>query len=69
MSKDRTQKNGSEGSLRLKKERATFNVLLSVALMAMRVRDAKKNELFDSVRALFKDSRLKGAHSTDVLMQ
>jgi len=37
--------------------------------MAMRVRDAKKNELLGSVRALLKDDRLKGAHITDALMQ
>jgi hypothetical protein len=35
----------------------------------MRVRDAKKNELLGSVRALLKDGRLKGAHITDVLVQ
>ena len=70
MSKERIRKNGSERRLRLKKERATFKIpTLSVALMAMRVRDAKKNELLGSVRALLKDSRLKGARLTDVLMQ
>ena len=70
MSKDRTQENGSERSLCLKKERAIFKILtLSVALMAMRVHDAKKNELLGSVRALLKDDRLKGAHITDALMQ
>lgn len=70
MSKDRTRKNGSEGSLCPKKERAIFKILtLSVALLAMRVRNAKKNELLGSVRALLKDDRLKGAHITDALMQ
>ena len=68
MSKERIRKNGSERRLRLKNEWATFKVLLSVALKAMRVRDAKKNELFGSVRALLKDGRLKGARITDVLM-
>ena len=70
MSKDRIRKNGSERNVRLKKERAIFKILtLSVALMAMRVRDAKKNELLGSVRALLKDDRLKGARITDALMQ
>jgi len=69
MSKNRIRKNGSERSLRLKNERATFKVLLSAALMAMRVRDAKKNELLGSVRALLKDDRFKGARITDALMQ
>jgi len=69
MSKDRIRQNGSERSLRLKNEWATFKVLLSVALMTMRVRDGKKNELLDSVHALFRDSRLKGARITDVLTQ
>jgi hypothetical protein len=69
MSKDRIRENGSERRLCLKKERATFKVLLSAALMAMRVRDAKRNELLGSVRALVKDDRLKGAHITDALMQ
>ena len=68
MSKERIRKNGSERRLRLKNEWATFKVLLSAALMDMRVRDAKKNELFGSVRALLKDGRLKGARITDVLM-
>ena len=69
MSKNRIRKNGSERSPRLKNEWATFKVLLSAALMAMRERDEKKNELLDSVHALIKDSRLKGARLTDVLMQ
>ena len=41
----------------------------SCNFMAMRVRDAKKNELLGSVRALLKDGRLKGARITDVPMQ
>ena len=70
MSKDRIRKNGSERSLHLKKERAIFKILtLSVALMAMRVRDGRKKDLLDSVRALLKDGRLKGARLTDALMQ
>ena len=69
MSKERIRKNGSERSLHPKKERAIFKILtLSVALMAMRVRDGNKNELLGSVRALLKDSHLKGARITDVLM-
>ena len=70
MSKDRIQKNGSGHSRRFRKEMRSFKVLiLSAALMAMRVRDAKKNELLGSVRALLKDGRFKGARITDVLMQ
>jgi hypothetical protein len=69
MSKERIRENGSKRSLCLKKERAIFKILtLSVALMAMRVHDAKKNELLGSVRALLKDDRLKGAHIIDALM-
>ena len=70
MSKDRIRKDGSERSLRLKKEGAIFKILtLSIALMAMRARDERKKDLLDSVRALLKDSRLKGARITDLLMQ
>jgi hypothetical protein len=70
MSKERIQKNGSEGSLCPKNERAIFKILtLSVALLAMRVHDAKRNELLGSVRALLKDDRLKAARITDVLTQ
>jgi len=70
MSKERIQENGSKRRLCLKNERAIFKILtLSVALMAMRVHDAKKNELLGSVRALLKDDRLKGVHITDALMQ
>lgn len=70
MSRDRIQKNGSGRSRRFKKEMRSFKVLiLSAALMAMRVRDAKKNELLGSVRTLLKDGRFKGAHLADVLVQ
>jgi len=69
MSKERIRKNGSERSLRPKKEGAIFKILtLSIALMAMRARDERKKDLLDSVRALLKDGRLKGARLTDALM-
>ena len=65
-----TRKTAPGEAFVLRKKGESFKVLiLSAALMAMRVRNAKRNELLGSVRALLKDSRLKAAHITDVLMQ
>ena len=70
MPKDNIQENSPEGSLRFKKERRSFKVLvLAAALMDMRVRCIMKRDLSDSVRALLKDDRLKAARITDVLTQ
>ncbi|MGC9975688.1 MAG: hypothetical protein ABSC57_03060 [Syntrophales bacterium] len=70
MPKDNIQENSPEGSLRFKKERRSFKVLvLAAALMDMRVRCIMKRDLSDSVRALLKDGRLKGIRITDVLIQ
>jgi len=70
MPKDNIQENSPEGSLRFKKERRSFKVLvLAAALMDMRVRCIMKRDLSESVRALLKDGRLKGIRITDVLIQ
>ncbi len=70
MPKDTIQESSPERSLGFEKERRSFKVLvLSTALMAMRVRDAKRNELLGSVRSLLKDGRSRGARITDVLTQ
>ena len=70
MPKDNIQENSPEGSLRFKKERRSFKVLvLAAALMDMRVRCIMKRDLSDSVRALLKDGWLKGIRITDVLIQ